>query len=139
MSRRIEVELTSERDDGTWTWRAAGAKQPKGVLEGSLLYAGAKVGDVVRADADFDIEGITIIQVLPPKGTRAEPERLEVIGPEREFKPVIANISPDAERRERRRERPFRDAGDRPRPPRDGDRDRDRRTGPGQPGRSERG
>ena len=31
MSRRIEVELTSSRDDGTWTWRAAGAKQPAGV------------------------------------------------------------------------------------------------------------
>ena len=30
MPRRIDVELTSERADGTWTWRAAGAKQPKG-------------------------------------------------------------------------------------------------------------
>jgi hypothetical protein len=68
MPRRIEVELTSARDDGTWTWRAAGARQPKGSLEGSLLYAGAKVGDVVRADADFDIDGITIISVLPPRG-----------------------------------------------------------------------
>ena len=24
MGRRIEVELTSARDDGIWTWRAAG-------------------------------------------------------------------------------------------------------------------
>ena len=46
MSRRIEVELTSQRDDGTWTWRAAGAKQPKGSLDGTLLYDGASVGDV---------------------------------------------------------------------------------------------
>ena len=60
MPRRIEVELTSRRDDGTWTWRAAGARQPKGELEGRLLPSGAKVGDVVRAEADFDVEGITV-------------------------------------------------------------------------------
>ncbi len=67
MSRRIEVELTSSRDDGVWTWRAAGAKQPKGELDGGLLYEGATVGDVVRADADFDLDGIEILAVLPPK------------------------------------------------------------------------
>src|SRR3954467_4742546 len=89
MSRRIEIELTSTRPDGTWTWRAAGAKQPKGVLEGSLLYAGAKVGDVVRADADFEVEGITVVAVLPPKGKRPEPERLEVIGPPRGEEPAV--------------------------------------------------
>ena len=44
MSRRIEVELTSQRDDGTWTWRAAGAKEPKGTLDGDLLYNGASSG-----------------------------------------------------------------------------------------------
>ena len=47
MSRRIEIELTSARSDGTWTWRAAGAREPKGVLEGSLLPSGAKTGDVL--------------------------------------------------------------------------------------------
>ena len=29
MSRRIDIELTSARPDGTWTWRAAGARNPK--------------------------------------------------------------------------------------------------------------
>ncbi|MGI9120832.1 MAG: hypothetical protein ACR2G7_12055 [Acidimicrobiales bacterium] len=81
MPSRIEVELTSERPDGTWTWRAAGARQPKGVLGGHLLPAGARVGDVVRAEADIDLEGITVTTVLPPKGERREPARLEVIGP----------------------------------------------------------
>src|SRR5256885_15711462 len=82
MARRIEVELTSEREDGTWTWRAAGARQPKGVLDGSLLYDGAKVGDVVRADADFEVDGIFITAVLPPKADgRREPERLQPPGP----------------------------------------------------------
>lgn len=79
MPRRIEVELTSEREDGTWTWRAAGARQPKGTLSGSLLFEGAKVGDVVRADAEFDIDGIDIVTVLPPKGPRSEPETIEIL------------------------------------------------------------
>ena len=35
MSRRLEVELTSKRADGSYTWRAAGAKQPKGELDGA--------------------------------------------------------------------------------------------------------
>jgi hypothetical protein len=80
MPRRIDVELTSSRDDGRWTWRAAGARQPKGELDGSLLYAGATVGDVVKAEADFDIEGITITGVTPPKGPRKEAERIDVVG-----------------------------------------------------------
>ena len=41
MPRRIDIELTSARPDGSWTWRVAGAKQPKGVLEGTLLPAAA--------------------------------------------------------------------------------------------------
>ena len=92
MSRRIEVELTSSRPDGVWTWRAAGARQPKGELDGSLLYPGAKVGDVVRADANFDIDGINVIGVLPPKGARAEPERLEIIGPPRRDAPGVTTV-----------------------------------------------
>ncbi|MCP5025872.1 MAG: hypothetical protein GY929_06265 [Actinomycetia bacterium] len=80
MSRRIEVELTSVREDGRWTWRAAGAKQPKGELDGGLLPGGSKVGDVVRADADFEVDGIFITSVIAPKAARKEPELLELIG-----------------------------------------------------------
>lgn len=80
MARRIDIELTSARPDGSWTWRAAGALQPRGVVDGTLLHAGAKVGDVVRADADFEIEGISITAVLPPKERhRSEPERIELL------------------------------------------------------------
>ena len=98
MSRRIEVELTSTRDDGTWTWRAAGAKQPKGVLDAGLLYEGARVGDVVRAEADFEIEGISITLVLPPKEKRVEPSRLEIIGPPREHQGVTSSLLSKSER-----------------------------------------
>ena len=77
MSSRLELELTSERPDGTWTWRKAGAKEPRGVLAGSLLYDGAKVGDVVRAEVSFDIDGITVLTVHPPQ--KRDEQRHQVI------------------------------------------------------------
>lgn len=119
MSRRIDIELTSARDDGTYTWRAAGAKQPKGVLDASLLYPGAKIGDVVRVEADFEIEGITITSILPPKTKKnAEvPGRLEIIGSgqDRGVAGVTSSLVPKSERSQSdRRDRPFRDGdGDR--------------------------
>ena len=81
MSRRLEVELTSKRDDGSYTWRAAGAKQPKGDLDGKLLYEGASVGDVVRVDAEFAVDGVFITGVLPPKQKRERSETLSLVGP----------------------------------------------------------
>lgn len=114
MAVRLEIELTSARDDGSWTWRAAGAKQPKGVLDGKLLPDGAKVGDVLRADADQNIDGINVTSVLPPKTKSREPERLEMIAkPEGPL--VSASVTGRDERRGRGEGR-----GDR-RPPR-GDR-----------------
>ncbi len=93
MARRIEVELTSSRDDGTWTWRAAGAKQPKGDLNGTLLFEGAAVGDVVKVDAEFLLDGIEITAVHPPKNkTRNEPERLELLGSGSNFEPVTTQL-----------------------------------------------
>ena len=80
MTSRIDLELTSSRDDGNWTWRAAGAKNPKGTVAGVLLPEGAKVGDVLRADAEFEIEGIEVVRVFAPKSARSEPELLELIG-----------------------------------------------------------
>ena len=59
------------------------------MLDATVLYDGAKVGDVVRADAEFEIEGITILAVLPPKAKRAEPERIELIGPARQDEPGV--------------------------------------------------
>ena len=78
---RIDIELTSSRPDGSWTWRAAGARQPKGVLDGALLHPGAKAGEVVRADVEVDVDGMTVTAIVPPKSKRADGERLEFIGP----------------------------------------------------------
>lgn len=135
MSSRIEIELTSTRPDGVWTWRAAGAKLPKGELDGGLLFAGAKIGDVVRAEAEFLLDGIVIQSVMPPKGARREPERIEIIGtPRRDDEQLITTtLAPRAKRESRgdrgerrpRRDRPEGTSGG----PRDGER-RDRRPRP---------
>jgi hypothetical protein len=122
MSRRIDVELTSARDDGTWTWRAAGAREPKGVVANDLLYPGAKVGDVVKAEADFDIDGITLLAVTPPRAKAQAPNVIEVTGTGGAFEPVTTTWVPKSERpRSPGRDRGERtDRGDRgPRPPRD--------------------
>ncbi len=78
MAHRLEVELTSSREDGTWTWRAAGAKQPKGELTSSLLYEGAAVGDVVRIEAEKHIDGFEVTQVFAPKQKEARNDLLEL-------------------------------------------------------------
>lgn len=74
---RIEIELTSFRDDGTWTWRAAGAREPRGTLDGTLLAKPASVGDVLRVETEQFLDGMTVTAVLPPKGERTAPVLLE--------------------------------------------------------------
>lgn len=94
MSRRLEIELTSTRPDGSWTWRAAGAKQPKGDLDAELLPEGTSVGDVLRVEAEFMVDGIEITAVLPAKADRKEPERLEILGSGREEPLVTTQLAP---------------------------------------------
>ncbi len=122
MTRRIDIELTSSRDDGSWTWRAPGARQPRGSLEGTLLPDGAKVGDVLRADAEFDLDGIVVTSVLAPKEeVRTEKvARIEIIGSGRDSAPggVSVVLAPGNRRRDEDR---------------DGDRPRRRRAGTGLP------
>ena len=81
MSRRIEIEITSLNGDVA-TWRAAGAKLPKGVLQASLVPGGPVVGSVYRADVEQYMEGLEVLSVLPPKtASPLDPrkERLELI------------------------------------------------------------
>lgn len=100
MSRRIEIELTSQRSETEWTWRAAGAKQPKGVLAADVLYVGAKVGDVVKAEADFEIEGIFVTSVAPPVAKRQDKtQRVEIVGSSQKFEPVTSQLSGKSEKR----------------------------------------
>jgi hypothetical protein len=124
MSRRIEIELTSRRDDGSWTWRAPGARQPKGSLDGNLLPSVAKVGDVLRAEADFELEGITVVSVLAPRAEETNgggtAQRIEVVGSGRDKVEGVSVTLVPGNRRPRddsdRERRPRRGAGDRAAP-----------------------
>ena len=127
MPRRIDIELTSARDDGTWTWRAAGAQRPKGTLDAELLYEGARPGDVVRADADFEMDGITIVAVIPPRTRQATSDRIEFLGPPRSEEPGVQLFASKRPREDGRRP-----------PRRDRDRDGDSRREPRAPGRERR-
>lgn len=79
MSRRLDIELTSQRPDGSWTWRAAGAKNPRGDLDPSLVGPDARVGDVFKAEAEADIDGLTITSIVPDR-ERKQSETLELLG-----------------------------------------------------------
>lgn len=135
MSRRIEVELTSARDDGSWTWRAAGAREPRGVVAADLVPPGAKVGDVMRAEADFDLDGVSITSIAPKQEKkRNEAERIEIIGqPKRDEQLVTSTLTsrPKGDRRDSRGRGEGGEHG--------GRRERgDRPDRPGRPGRSDR-
>lgn len=142
MSRRIDIELTSSRDDGTWTWRAAGAKQPKGSLSGDLLPEGAAVGDLMRAEVDTSIDGTDVLAVLPPKQRKEKPvETIELIarGPS-DDQLVITTLAPKGGRGGRRDREDRGGRGDRDRRPRrDGDRNRGDRSDRGRDSRGPRG
>lgn len=93
MSRRIDIQLTSSRADGTWTWRAAGAKAPKGVVAASLLPTSVQTGDVLKVEADFDIDGISVLAVVPAKEKSQRLNVLELISNEKSFTPVTQRLA----------------------------------------------
>ena len=130
MPTRIDIELTSVSGDGSWTWRAAGAREPKGILDGSILPTGASVGDLLKAESEHDVEGIRILSIVPPKQKAERNDVLELL-PSTEFEPVIQQRA-GRERQDSGRSRPRRSRDDRDeRDSRNGDRtrrDRGRRS-----------
>jgi hypothetical protein len=105
MSRRIDIELTSQTADGLWTWRAAGARQPKGTVDGALVPAGEGVGAVLRADVEVGLEGIEILSLSAAKPLRS-PERtegrIEVKGTPKRAPDVSVILAPGSGKRSRR-------------------------------------
>jgi len=96
MSRRIEIEITSLNGDVA-TWRAAGAKLPKGVLNSSLVPGGPVVGNVYRADVEQYMEGIEILLVMAPKtASPVDPrnERLQLIPNTKTGPDVVVTYAP---------------------------------------------
>jgi len=120
---RMRIELTSARDDGAWTWRAAGARQPKGSIDRALLPEGATVGDVLRVEVDQFMDGIEVTSVLHNQEERTTPETLEIIGSGRSEPLVTTKLAGGRGRRD----------GDRSGGRREGDRRgrRERRDGDG--------
>ena len=125
MSKRIDIELTSNRGDGTWTWRAAGAKTPKGTLNGAILEADAKAGDTLKVEAEFDLDGVEILSLVKTKEKAVRGNLLQIIGSEKEFQPVTQKLSTKSKDRKPKRD------GDR-KPRRDGDKRPPREVGEGE-------
>jgi hypothetical protein len=112
MSRRIDIELTSQTGDGSWTWRAAGARQPKGTVEAALVPSGEAVGAVLRADVEIGLEGIEILSLTSAKPARSPEKtegRIEVKGTPRRAPDVSVILAPGSNKRRRDRD----DDGDR--------------------------
>ena len=145
MPRRIDIEITSVNGEVA-TWRAAGARLPKGVVNVSLLPQGAAVGSTYRADAEQYMEGLEIVAVLPAKtASPLDPhhERLTLIPGAAPSTDVTVTYAPkgrgprrgDAreERRPRREGGPSRPREGAPSRPREGGPSRPREGGPSRP------
>jgi hypothetical protein len=107
MSRRIDIELTSQTGDGSWTWRAAGARQPKGTVEAALVPPGEAVGAVLRADVESGLEGIEILSLTSAKPARSPEKvegRIEVKGTPRRAPDVSVILAPGSNKRRRDRD-----------------------------------
>ncbi len=137
MSRRIDIELTSALADGSWTWRAAGARKPNGQMDGSLLPPGSAVGDILKVEVEQMLDGIEVQSIVRGREKAEETNVLELLPSEKPFEAVIetrAKRDRSDRRDDRGRRDNKRDGGRR----RDGKRDgaRDGRDGDGK-GRSD--
>lgn len=103
MPRRIEIELTSRTGDGAFTWRAAGARQPRGTVATELLPDGVAIGDVVRAEVESGLEGLEVVAVLasPGKADERPANRIEVIGTPQRGPDVLVSYASGRPRRDR--------------------------------------
>lgn len=97
MARRIDIELTSSRPDGTWTWRAAGAREPRGIVEAGMLPGGGAVSQVLTAEVETDLDGTRVLAIIPPKQKAVRTGLLEMLPSEKPFEPVTQKLA----RRER--------------------------------------
>ena len=133
---RMEIELTSTRDDGQWTWRAAGARQPRGTVTDVLVPDGTSVGDILRVEVEQFMDGIEVTSVLVDRAERSEPETLEMLGSGQNEPLVTTKL---AGRRGRRRDEDGpRGRSGRDRRPRRDDKKRDDDKGAGRQGRPNR-
>jgi hypothetical protein len=84
----MDIQVTSTRPDGSFTWRQAGAKAPRGSGAAGLLPDGSKVGDVLRADIEVDMDGAVVLAIAPVVERKRNVTLIAVTGSGAEFKPV---------------------------------------------------
>ena len=89
MSRRIDIELTSALPDGSWTWRAAGARKPNGQMDASLLPSGSAVGDLLKVEIEQMLDGIEVQSVITSREKAEDANVLELLPSEKPFEAVI--------------------------------------------------
>ncbi len=117
-TKKIQIELTS-RQGANWTWRKAGAKQPKGEIAESMLPSGSSLGDEIWIEIASSIDGIYVESVLAsPKTDQQEKntQTLELLGPAKNSRPVSVNYrTPPA--RDKKKKRKKKKAEFQPAPP----------------------
>lgn len=111
MTRRMDIEVTSTRPDGTFTWRQAGAKAPKGSGGADVLPSGAKIGDVLRAEIEIDLDGPIVLSVAPVKQRERNVTLIAITGSGAEFKPVT-EVSTNRRTKTDRRDKDGKGRGD---------------------------
>jgi len=135
MSRRIDIELTSSQSDGSWTWRAAGAREPKGTVSAGVLPADAAVGSTLRVEVEQGLDGIEVLSVVGGRQRTEDSGRLELLASDSKFDPVIETRAKRARGERRGDDRPRRRDGGGQRDRRGGRRDGDSAGGEGREGR----
>jgi len=136
MSRRIDIELTSALADGSWTWRAAGARKPNGVVDDSILPAGSAVGDLLKVEVEQMLDGIEVQSVIKGRDKVDDANVLALLPSDRPFEAVIETRA----KRDRSDRGDRGDRGDRDgRGKRDGRNKRDGRSGEGRSGEGRSG
>ncbi len=121
MSRRIDIELTSALPDGSWTWRAAGARKPNGHMDGGLLPPGSTVGDILKVEVEQMLDGIEVQSIVKGREKAEDENVLELLPSDKPFEAVIETRA----KRDRSERRDGRDGRGR----RDGKREGGRRDG----------
>ena len=97
MANRIDIQLTSRLADDLWSWRAAGAREPKGTVATSIVPAGAKEGDVLRAEIERSIEGIEVTALAATAETKertSKAQTIELLGSGRQQNGVSWTLAP---------------------------------------------
>lgn len=112
MAHRIDIELTAQVSPDAWTWRAAGARQPRGTVAAALVPDSTAPGAVLRAEVETTLDGTTVLALTPKRSKVDErpADRIEVLGTPRSGPDVNVVLAPKG-RGEQRGGRSRGDAG----------------------------